>query len=118
MSYDEKLADRVRRTLPPTPGITEKHVFGGIAFLLDGKMFVGVVGTDLMVRVGPDAHAAALSKNHVRPMDFTGRPLAGFVYVGAEGTRTAARITPWIEQSLRFVATSPVKRKKVRKPPR
>ena len=100
------------------PGITEKHMFGGSAFLLDGKMFVGVAGNDLMVRVGPDAHAAALSKKHVRPMDFTGRPLAGFVYVGADGTRTATSIKPWIQQSLRFVATIPVKRKKARKPPR
>ena len=62
MTYDEKLATRVRRVLPPTDKIVEKHMFGGIAFLLDGKMFCGVVNRDLLVRVGPEAYQGALAR--------------------------------------------------------
>lgn len=109
MSYDETLAERIRRALPPTSSITEKKMFGGLAFLLDGKMFVGVVGKDLMVRVGPPGHAAALAKKHVRPMDFTGRPLTGYVYVSAPGTRTDASVSTWVQLALAFVATIPAK---------
>jgi len=105
VSYDETLADRIRRVVPPAAGIGEKKMFGGVVFVLGGKMFVGVTGTDLMVRVGPDAHAAALAKPHVRPMDFTGRPMTGYVYVGAAGTRTDAAVAAWVEKALRFVAT-------------
>ena len=114
MSYDEKLAARIRRVLPPSSSITEKKMFGGVAFLIDGKMFVGVAGNDLMVRVGAEAHAAALAKKHVRPMDFTGRPLTGYVFVGVAGTRTARALSAWVRESLRFVATLPAKAPKRR----
>jgi TfoX/Sxy family transcriptional regulator of competence genes len=63
--------------------VTEKKMFGGIAFLLDGAMFCGVSGGDLMVRVGAEAHEAALARPHARPMDFTGRPMKGYVFVGS-----------------------------------
>jgi TfoX/Sxy family transcriptional regulator of competence genes len=105
MAYDEKLADRVRRAVGPRPDVTEKKMFGGIAFLLDGKMFCGVASDDLMVRVGPARYAAALARAHVRPMDFTGRPMNGYVFVGPGGTRTEKTVAPWVEQSLAFVAT-------------
>ena len=104
MTYDEKLAARVRRVLAVRPDVVEKRMFGGIAFLLDGKMFCGVVNSDLMVRVGPDAYEAALARTHVRPMDFTGRPLIGYVYVGPAGSRTEDAIAPWTEQGATFVA--------------
>jgi len=116
MSYDEKLAERIRRVLPPTSTVTEKKMFGGLAFLVDGKMFVGVAGEDLMVRVGPEAHAAALARKHVRPMDFTGRPLTGYVYVGTAGTRKDAAVSLWVQESLRFVRSIPAKAAKPRRP--
>lgn len=111
MPYDEKLAERVRAVLPPTQQIVEKKMFGGVAFLLDGKMFVGVASSDLMVRVGPAAYEAALARPHVRPMDFTGRPLNGYVFVGPTGARTTKAVADWVRRSIEFVSTLPVKSK-------
>ena len=118
MTYDEKLADRVRTALPATRNIVEKKMFGGLAFLVDGKMFIGINDNDLMVRVGPEAYEAALARPHVRPMDFTGRPLTGYVYVSAAGSRTHDAVAAWIEQGMRFVGTLPKTTKKRRPRPR
>ena len=112
MTYDEKLAGQVRRALPPAANLEERKMFGGLAFLLDGKMFVGVDKKDLMVRVGAEAYEAALTRAHVRPMDFTGRPLTGYVYVGAAGLRTDASVAAWVRQALAFVDALPAKPKK------
>jgi TfoX/Sxy family transcriptional regulator of competence genes len=71
LTYDEGLAERIRVVLEGRPKVTEKKMFGGVAFLLDGKMFVGIVKDDLMVRVGPDRYEEAIRQRHVRPMDFT-----------------------------------------------
>lgn len=109
MSYDEALAARIRKNLPPHDRIVEKKMFGGLAFLLDGKMFVGVTDRDLMARVGPDAYDAALARAHVRPMDFTGRPLVGFVFVAPAGVRTEDAVGEWVRDSLRFVRGLPAK---------
>jgi TfoX/Sxy family transcriptional regulator of competence genes len=116
MTYDETLAKRVRRILSTHPDVVEQKMFGGLAFLLRGKMFVGVIHRDLMVRVGPKSYAAALKRPHVRPMDFTGRPLTGFVYVAAPGWRTAAAVERWARQAAEFVATLPAKKPKPRRP--
>jgi TfoX/Sxy family transcriptional regulator of competence genes len=105
MAYDEDLADRIRRALDAHASITEKKMFGGIAFLYRDKMFCGVTGADLMVRVGPAAYAKALTRVHVRPMDFTGKPMKGYVYVAAEGTTTVAKVRRWAEEALAFVST-------------
>lgn len=115
MAYDEKLVDRIRGALPPRSAITEKKMFGGVAFLVDGKMFIGVNGTDLMVRVGPEGYDAALARPHVRPMDFTGKPLTGYVYVGAPGSKTTAAVRTWASKALAFVETLPVKKKPKRR---
>jgi TfoX/Sxy family transcriptional regulator of competence genes len=112
MAYDEALAARIRKALGKRPGLTEKKMFGGIAFLLRGSMFCGVAKDELMLRVGPQRHAQALAKSHVRPMDFTGRPMKGYVFVTAAGCRTDAAVAAWVEQGADFVATLPVKRKK------
>lgn len=116
MAYDEALADRVRRVVGPRQDVTERKMFGGIAFLLDGKMFCGVVRGELMVRVGPAGYDAALARRHVRPMDFTGRPMNGYVFVSAEGCKTDASVAPWAEASLSFVAPLPIKPPRPRKP--
>jgi len=105
MAYDEKLADRVRAIVGPRETVTEKKMFGGLAFLLNGKMFCGIAHEDLMVRVGPARYEQALAEAHVRPMDFTGRPMMGYVFVGPVGTRTASAVGRWVTESLDFVGT-------------
>ena len=105
MAYDEDLADRIRQAVGPRADVTEKTMFGGIAFLLDGKMFVGIVKDDLMVRVGPERYEAALREANVRPMDFTGRPMNGYVFVGPKGSRTEKSVRRWVDQGAAFVAT-------------
>jgi TfoX/Sxy family transcriptional regulator of competence genes len=109
MAYDEKLAQRIREVLERRRGISEKKMFGGLAFLVNGHMACGVQGDDLMVRVGPDDYESALRKTGARPMDFTGRPLKGMVYVGPRGHRRAASLRAWVEQGLSYVRSLPPK---------
>jgi TfoX/Sxy family transcriptional regulator of competence genes len=116
MSYDEKLADRIRRALGPRDDIEERKMFGGLAFLRDGRMFCGIAKDDLMVRVGPEGYEAALGRPHVRPMDFTGRPMKGYVFVAPQGRRTDAALRAWVELSASFVATLPARAPKRRGP--
>jgi TfoX/Sxy family transcriptional regulator of competence genes len=103
MAYDEALAQRIRGLLNG-PTVEERKMFGGLAFLVGGRMCCGVQGTDLMVRVPKEEEAVALRQPHVRPMDFTGRPLKGFVYVSAAGTTSAAALRRWVDLG-RQVAT-------------
>lgn len=105
MPYDEHLAERVRSVLKHKRGITEKKMFGGLSFLHHGNMCVGIVGNDLMVRVGPDAYEDALARAGVRPMDFTGRPLNGYVYVSPPGRRTGTALEQWVARGLAFTST-------------
>ncbi|MFJ5727056.1 TfoX/Sxy family protein [Streptomyces paradoxus] len=109
MAYDEGLAERIRERLGVDPGVTEKHMFGGIAFLYRGNMAVGVTGDDLMVRVGPDATDAALARPGARIFDMTGRPMRGWVVV--EGTAVAEddALGAWIDEGHAFAATLPPK---------
>ena len=122
MVYDEALAHRVREVLGPRSGLTEKKMFGGLSFLLDGKMFCGIVKDDLMVRVGPERHQEALALPNVRPMEFTGRSMAGYVFVGPAATTTEAAVAPWVEWGAEIVAklpaSAPRKSKPRAKPPR
>lgn len=105
MAYDEELADRVRKAAGSRAGLSEKAMFGGLAFLQGGKVFCGVLKDDLMVRVGPEAYEPTLREPHVRPMDFTGRPMKGYVFVGPDGCRTEASVAAWIERGAGFVVT-------------
>ena len=109
MAIDEHLADRVRRSLARRPDIAEKTMFGGLAFLLHGNMCCCVMGQDLMVRVGPAAYQDALAKPHARIMDFTKKPLKGYLYVGPKGVATAAALREWLARATDFVATLPPK---------
>jgi TfoX/Sxy family transcriptional regulator of competence genes len=103
--YDRELADRIRNTLAGRRSVTEKEMFGGIAFLLRGKMFCGIAGDALMARIGPDQYEGALAKPHVRHMDFTGRPMKGYVFVDAPGLRTQKSLALWVTQCIDFVST-------------
>ncbi|MDH4068839.1 MAG: TfoX/Sxy family protein [Ignavibacteria bacterium] len=105
MPYSEHLAGRVRSALKGKRGITEKKMFGGLSFLHHGNMCVGIIGDDLMVRVGPAAYKDALSKTGVRPMDFTGRPLNGYVYVSPAARRTGKALGQWVARGLAFTST-------------
>lgn len=84
-------------------------MFGGLTFMVKGNMCCGVVGDELMARVGPDGYPAALKRPHARPMDFTGKPLKGFVYVAPEGFADRAALESWIGLALGFVETLPAK---------
>ncbi len=105
MVYDEKLADRVRKSLKGKKNITEKKMFGGIAFLLGGKMFCGVLKNDLVVRTGEEYYKKALTKPHTRPFDFSGKPSRGFVYVGPGGLKTEKILSEWVNSGIKFVAS-------------
>ena len=108
MAYDENLAERVRDVLVSKPGLTERKMFGGLAFMLGGHMCCGIVGEELMLRLGADGADSALERPHVRPMDFTGRPMTGMVFVAAAGLRGRA-LRGWVEQAVAFVGTLPPK---------
>ncbi|WP_328829007.1 TfoX/Sxy family protein [Streptomyces sp. NBC_00252] len=109
MAYDEGLAERVRRRFEAEPGITEKRMFGGIAFLLCGNMAVGVTGDDLMVRVGPDATDAALARPGARIFDMTGRPMRGWIVVAAEAVAQDEELGAWVDEGHGFAASLPPK---------
>ena len=109
MAYDETFADRVRDALAPRAGLTERRMFGGIAFMVDGNMAVGIIGEDLMVRLDPADAEAALTEEHVRPMDFTGRPMKGMVFVDSDGTASEADLASWVDAGADFAATLPPK---------
>ncbi len=108
MGYSEPLAERVRAALQGKRGVAEKKMFGGLAFFLRGKMFCGVLKDDLVVRVGPERNDLALRQPHARPMDFTGKPMKGYVYVAPAGCRDASVLRRWLEWGAEFAATLPV----------
>ena len=109
MAYDEGLAERIRERLEERPDASERRMFGGIAFLIGGHMCVGVIGDELMARVGPDAYEDALRQPDARPMDFTGRPMRGFVTVSSRGIAEDEDLEAWIERGLRFAGSLPPK---------
>ncbi len=109
MAYDEDLAQRVREQLADAPGVTEKAMFGGLAFLLEGNMSVGLSGAELMVRVGPDANDEALARPHTRVFDMTGRPMRGWVLVAAEGVGGDRELAAWVQRGVAFARSLPPK---------
>lgn len=109
MAYDEALAERIRRALTPRPDMYEKKMFGGLAFMLRGNMCCGVVKDMLMLRLGNEGAAAALSEPHTRPMDFTGKPLKSMVYVDPPGIESDDKLYRWIKRAADFAETLPPK---------
>jgi TfoX/Sxy family transcriptional regulator of competence genes len=105
MAYDEELAQRARAALKGTKGLAERKMFGGLCFTINGNMVAGVVDNRLMLRVGPENHEATLKLKHAKPMDFTGRPMKGMVYVEPDGCKTPAAVKPWIKRALEFATT-------------
>ena len=108
MAYDEDLADRAREVMPADAEVTERKMFGGLAFLLQGHMFAGIVGSELMVRLGYEAAQRALERDHVREMDFTGRPMKNMIFVEPAGLRGQA-LERWITAAADYARMLPPK---------
>ena len=109
MAYDEKLAARVRELLRGRRSVAEKEQFGGIGFMIGGNMAVGVIGKDLLVRVGPEEHEAAMQNKHARAFSLTGRPARGWVLVAPAGVASKSALNGWVEQGTEFAKTLPPK---------
>ncbi len=109
MAFDEKLAERIRDILDEVGGVSERKMFGGLCFTINGNMLCGVLQDRLMARVGPGACDTALKRKHVHEMDFTGRPSRAMVYVEAAGIKTRKQLASWIETCLVFATSLPPK---------
>jgi TfoX/Sxy family transcriptional regulator of competence genes len=109
MGYDEQLAERLREALEGRDGVSEKKMFGGLAFLLNGNMCVGVHTKELIARLGPEDGDRALDEAHTRVMDFTGRPMAGWVIVENEATATDEDLQRWVGRAVGYVSALPPK---------
>lgn len=115
MAYDEGVAERVRELVGGREGFSERKMFGGVCFMLNGNMFAGVIRDDLMLKVGKPAFEDALAQPHARPMDFAGRPMTGMVYVAPPGFESKAALQEWLDRALSFVGEMPAKEPKARK---
>jgi hypothetical protein len=109
MAFDEGLAERIRDVVSDEPGLSERKMFGGLCFLANGNMCFGIIGSEIMVRVGPDAYDAVLRKRHARKMDFTGQSMRGMVYVAEEGISEDDALTEWLSRGLDFARSLPPK---------
>jgi TfoX/Sxy family transcriptional regulator of competence genes len=105
MSYNEQLADRIRKALAKNSDVTEKKMFGGLAFMVKDKMCVGVDKDDLMLRCAPEMTDELLSKKGVRIFDLTGKPMKGWLLVSSDGYKTDKQLDGWIERSLDFASS-------------
>jgi hypothetical protein len=109
MAYDLHLADRVRTILRAQKGLSERAMFGGVAFMINGHMCCGVTKTDLVVRLAPEDVVAALKRHHVRPMDFTGKPMKSMIFVAPPGSDSDADLDAWVEAAVAFANSLPGK---------
>ena len=109
MAFNEELALRVRQSLGEQTGVTERKMFGGLCFMVRGNMLGGVMGDELIVRVGMESYEDSLQLPHSRPMDFTGNPMRGFVVVSSEGIAAEEGMHEWIRRGLEFAASLPPK---------
>ena len=109
MAFDEGLAERIRTELANRNDITEKAMFGGLSFLLNGNMSVGVIKDDLVVRVDPEQNDDLLKLPHARPMDFTGRPMRGWIFVAPDGLSEDEDLRAWVKRGVDFAEALPPK---------
>lgn len=114
MAYDEQVAERMRKVLARRRSLSfaERKMFGGLAFLLNGNMCCGVVGKDIVLRLGSDGAERALEKRHVREMDFTGTPLSTMVYLAPAGYRSEEALAGWLKRAVDFTRKLPPKKKR------
>jgi TfoX/Sxy family transcriptional regulator of competence genes len=118
MSYDESLADRIREKMAEVPGVEEKHMFGGIAFMVNNKMCVGIIKDEMMCRIDPAIHDECVEKEGCRTMDFNKKPMKGFVMIDQSGMNNRVLFDYWISLALEFnlIAKETVKKSKTKSP--
>jgi len=109
MAYDQELAMRVSAILAGNKNLTEKKMFGGVGYLLNGNMACGVHKENLIVRVGPDNYQEALTMQHTKIFDLTGRPMTGWVMVMPDGVVSEEALKSWVRKGVDFALTLPVK---------
>jgi TfoX/Sxy family transcriptional regulator of competence genes len=109
MAYDEDLAERVREVLAARSDVSERKMFGGIVFMVAGNMACGVLGEDLIARLGDEEGEKALTEDGVRPFDFTGKPMKATVYISAERTSDDAGLAEWVDAGADYASSLPPK---------
>jgi TfoX/Sxy family transcriptional regulator of competence genes len=109
MAYDLGLADRIRVVLERLGDFSEQKMFGGLCFMVNGHMCCGIVKSDLMLRLTPEAATAALREPHTRPMDFTGKPMKSMIYVDAAGVDSHLSLERWVQSAERVARSLPIK---------
>jgi TfoX/Sxy family transcriptional regulator of competence genes len=112
MAYNEQLSDRIREALADLPDVTEKIMFGGICYMVNGKMCIGVSHQELMCRIGPDHFEEALEMNGVRPMTMRNKVSKGFVFIDETGVRTKKEFDYWLKRCLDFNKHAKASKKK------
>jgi len=110
MAFDNHLADRIRKQLADEKGLTERKMFGGIGFLLNGNMCCGVIGAEVVIRLDPEQTDRALANKHTRIFDFSGRPMKGWIYVGAKAVETDGDLKHWLQIGLKYARSLPPKK--------
>ncbi len=110
MAFDEKLADRIRARLGRRRGLSEKKMFGGVAFMLSGNMCCGVHGDEMIVRLAPEDTDQALRKRHTRIFDITGKPMKGWILVASSGLGTQAALAEWVDVAVEYASSLPAKK--------
>ncbi len=112
MAFDPILGDRVRALVALRDGYSERKMFGGLCFMINGNMACGIVGDELMARLDPVAAESALAEPHVRPMDFTGKPIKGMLYIATQALESDSGLASWVEAGVDFAASLPPKQKR------
>jgi TfoX/Sxy family transcriptional regulator of competence genes len=112
MAYDENLANRVRERLEKLPVIEEKEMMGGLTFMVNGKMCIGIIKDEMMCRIDPELHETAVELTGCRTMDFTGKPMKGWIMIDSSGMRTPKELDYWITLALEFNSKAKSSRKK------
>ncbi len=112
MAYNESLADRLRTHLSTQEDLEEKKMMGGLTFMVNGKMCLGIVKEDLMVRLNPDIHDHAIEQNGCREMDFTGKPMKGYVFVSPEAVESEKELSYWVNLALDYNSIAKASKKK------
>jgi TfoX/Sxy family transcriptional regulator of competence genes len=112
MAYNLKLADRIRKRFSELPNIEEKEMMGGLTFMYNGKMCVGIIKDEMMCRINPDLHEQSVKMPGCRTMEFTNRPMKGYVMVAEEGLKSKKDFEYWISLALDFNKTAKSSKKK------
>jgi TfoX/Sxy family transcriptional regulator of competence genes len=115
MAYNEALADRIRESIADQPNVEEKKMMGGLTFMVNDKMCVGILKDDLMIRIDPEIEAQVLEKPAARQMDFTGRPMKGYILVDESGIKTRKDMDYWIGLALDFNSRAKASKKAKKK---